>query len=163
MRSARIGLIIGLIFGTWNLLWTWLQPLADDSIPALLAFYGPMFLAWGVAAYLASLRSGSILRGTKTGMVVAFTTFCVLDLMVIARANMFLNELASRSDWRAMVERFQTSGLDSFRAYINWHYLTQAPIKILVATTIGAAVGAIGGVLAAGRHPVGTSSTGRGC
>ena len=43
MSPARLGLIIGITFGAWNLLWTWLRPLADDSIPALLAFYGPMF------------------------------------------------------------------------------------------------------------------------
>ena len=152
MSPARLGLIIGITFGAWNLLWTWLRPLADDSIPALLAFYGPMFFAWGVASYFAAAPSGSVRRGALSGMVVAFTTFCALDLMVIARANIFLNDLAGRPDWRALVDRFDGSGFDSFRTYINWHYITQAPNKIVVATLIGTAVGAIGGGLAAARH-----------
>ena len=152
MSPARLGLIIGITFGAWNLLWTWLRPLADDSIPALLAFYGPMFFVWGVASYFAAGPSGSIRRGVLTGIVASFTTFCVLDLMVIARANIFLHELAGRPDWRALVDRFHGSGFDSFRMYINWHYITQAPMKIMVATLIGTGVGAIGGVLAAARH-----------
>jgi len=33
------------------------------------------------------------------------------------------------------------------RTYINYHYMTQAPFKILVATTIGVSTGVIGGLL----------------
>lgn len=152
ISPARLGLIIGITFGAWNLLWTWLRPLADDSIPVVLAFYGPMFFVWGVASYFAAGPSGSIRRGILTGIVVSFTTFCVLDLMVIARANIFLNDLAGRPDWRSLVDRFDGSDFDSFRAYINWHYVAQAPLKIIVATLIGAGAGAIGGVLAAARY-----------
>ena len=46
-RLLWIGAVLGVIFGSWNLYETWATPLADDSLPALLAFYGPMFLAWG--------------------------------------------------------------------------------------------------------------------
>jgi hypothetical protein len=42
--------------------------------------------------------------------------------------------------------RFQVSKSESLRTFINYHYLTQAPFKILVATTIGAVTGVIGGL-----------------
>jgi hypothetical protein len=38
--------VVGLLFGSWNVLYSWLFPLADDTAIALLAFYGPMFLVW---------------------------------------------------------------------------------------------------------------------
>ena len=148
MPVACLGLLLGLSFGTWNLLWTDLYPLSDDSIGALLSFYGPMFMAWGITGFYVTRRSGRLRDGVAAGAMVAFATFCVLDLMVIARANIFLNELVGRSDWRELMARFPSSGFDNLRAYINWHYVTQAPVKILAASTIGAAVGTAGATLA---------------
>jgi hypothetical protein len=144
-RPAFLGLFLGLSFGLCDLIWTRLNPLAEDTAAALLAFYGPMFAAWAVTSFVATRRTGRIWEGIKTGTVVAFATFCVLDLMVILRANVFLNELRGRSDWRALMARFQESGFDSLRAYINYHYLSQAPFKILVASAIGACMGVLGG------------------
>src|SRR5262249_56411007 len=40
IEGARLGLLLGLVFGTWNLIGTWLDPLADDSSLALLTFFG---------------------------------------------------------------------------------------------------------------------------
>jgi hypothetical protein len=148
MPVARLGLLLGFSFGAWNLLWSYLYPLSDDSIGALVSFYGPIFMAWGITGFYFTRQSRRLREGVAAGTIVAFATFCALDLMVIARANIFLNELVGRSDWRALMERFPSSGFDSLRAYINWHYVTQAPVKILTASTIGAVVGAAGGMLA---------------
>jgi hypothetical protein len=134
VRPAFLGLVLGLSFGLWNLIWTQLYPRAEDTAGALLAFYGPMFAAWAVTSFFATRRTGRIWEGIKAGAVVAFATFCVLDLLVIVRANVFLNELSGRSDWRALMTRFQGSDFERLRVYINYHYLSQAPFKILVAS-----------------------------
>ena len=94
-----LGLMVGLAFGAANLLMTWMYPVADDTPGALLLFYGPMFFLWAFAAFRATRRSGRFVYGVATGMLVAFATFCVFDLIVIARVNLFLSELTGRADW----------------------------------------------------------------
>ncbi len=56
-RTLLLGLIVGLAFGSVNLLFTWLHPMADDTPVALLRFYGPMFLVWALAS---SVRRGAV-------------------------------------------------------------------------------------------------------
>ena len=48
----------GLVFGCANLMLTWLNPVEDDSVTAVLRFYGPMFLMWVVIAFNAARASG---------------------------------------------------------------------------------------------------------
>ena len=146
------GLVLGLAFGAINLLMTWLRPLDDDSPGALLRFYGPMFLMWALAAFRATRRTGRFVSGVTTGMLVAFATFCVFDLMVIVRVNLFLSEITGRADWRNMMWRFQASGSDSLRTFVNVNYIKGAPFKIAVASGIGAYMGVVGGI--AGRLAV---------
>ena len=75
--SLLLGFIVGLIFGSVNLVFARLYPLAEDSPGALLRFYGPMFFVWALALFRAVRRSGRLLSGVTTGIVVAFVTFCV--------------------------------------------------------------------------------------
>ena len=49
--QLRLGLLLGIAFGLWNLISTQVDPYAEDTIPALLAFYGPMFAVWGSRAF----------------------------------------------------------------------------------------------------------------
>jgi hypothetical protein len=147
-RPVALGIVIGLMFGAMNLLVTWLYPVADDTPAALLVFYGPMFFLWTFAAFRATRRSGRLLSGVTTGMLVAFATFCVFDLLVILRVNLFLGELTGRADWRNMMWRFQASGFDSLRLFVNLDYLKGAPLKIATASTIGAFMGIGGGFVA---------------
>ena len=142
-----LGILIGQMFGAMNLLITWLYPVADDTPCALLVFYGPMFFLWAFAAFRASRRSGRFLSGVTTGMLVAFATFCVFDLLVILRVNLFLSELTGRADWQNMMGRFQASGFGSLRLFINLDYIKGAPLKIGTASTIGTFMGIIGGSL----------------
>ena len=142
-----LGIIVGMTFGAMNLLVTWLFPLADDTPGALLLFYGPMFVLWALAGFRATRRSGRFLSGVTTGMLVAFATFVVFDLMVILRVNLFLSEITGRADWRNMMWRFQASGFDSFRAFVNVDYIKGAPLKIGVASAIGAFMGVVGGIV----------------
>ena len=160
-RLVLLGVLLGVGFGIWNLISSLLDPLAEDTIPALLIFYGPMFATWGATAFAASRRTGRVTDGIKAGAIVAFVTFLVFDLMVILRVNLFLETLTGRMDWQNLTMRFQASGSDNLRTFINYHYATQAPFKILVATTIGAGTGVIGGVVGRLRQAdlkVGTTS-----
>jgi len=146
-RTVLLGLAVGLIFGSVNLLMTWLYPLSDDSPAALLQFYGPMFLVWALTAFRAARRTGRLLSGTTTGLIVAFATFVAFDLLILARVNLFLPELTARADWQHMMTRFRASGIDSLRLFVNLDYLTGAPFKLAVSCAIGAVMGTLGGVV----------------
>ena len=146
-NALVLGIIVGLTFGAMDLIVTWLFPLADDTPGALLTFYGPMFVLWTLAAFRATRRSGRFLSGVTTGMLVAFATFVVFDLMVILRVNLFLSEITGRADWRNMMWRFQVSGFDSLRTFVNVDYIKGAPLKIGMASAIGACMGVVGGII----------------
>jgi uncharacterized membrane protein (DUF485 family) len=157
-RPLLFGVGLGLVFGVVDLLLTWVQPLADDSIPALLQFYGPMFAAWAFAAFRAVRRSGRLSTGITTGLVVAFGTFSVFYVLNLLRVNLFLGELTERADWQNMMRRFRASDLASLRVFVNVEYLRGAPFKIGIASAIGAIMGLAGGTI--GRlKPAGPSKT----
>jgi hypothetical protein len=145
-RGALVaGLTVGVVFSTLNVISAYVAPLEDDTFPALAAFYGPMFMAWGVAGFLACRASARITDGIKAGALVALTTFIVLTIVVIVRVNLSLAVVSQRPDWRNMAARFESSGFSSLRTYVNYVYLTGAPFKIFVATSIGAVFGFLGG------------------
>ena len=149
-RPLLVGVVLGRVFGLVDLLVTWIAPLSDDSIPALLRFYGPMFLAWAYVSFRSARRSGRLTSGIAAGAVVAFGTFCVFYVLNLLRVNLFLADLAGRADWQTMMQRFRASGLESLRVFVNLEYLRGAPLKIGVASVIGAAMGLAGGTI--GRH-----------
>ena len=146
-RPLLLGFVLGLVFGVVDLLFTWVAPLSDDSIPALLRFYGPMFLSWAFVSFRTARRSGRLSRGVATGIVVAFGTFCVFYVFNLLRVNLFLAELTGRTDWQSMMQRFQASGFDSLRVFVNIDYLKGAPFKIGVASVVGAVMGLVGGIV----------------
>ena len=147
-RWIALGAVLGGVFGAWDLVATARSPLADDSPSALLMFYGPMFATWIITAFIASRRRQRITDGLQAGALVALSTFVVLDLAVMIRANVFLDVLPGRDDWQFIMRSFQTSGFSSFRTYVNWFYLKEAPLQKDVATGIGASLGALGGLAA---------------
>lgn len=146
-HALLLGLIVGVIFGFLNLLFTWLYPLADDTPGALLRFYGPMFFVWALASFRAARRTGRLLSGVTTGLTVAFATFCAFDLLILVRVNLFLNELTGRADWQNMMMRFRASDIDSLRLFINLDYVKGAPLKLGTSCAIGLIMGGIGGFL----------------
>jgi hypothetical protein len=146
-RALGLGLFLGLIFGAANLVFSWLLPLEDDTIGGLLRFYGPMFFVWVFASFRAARRHGRVLSGVATGLVVAFATFCVFDLLNLVRVNVFLYDLTGRADWQSMIARFRASEFDSVRAFVTMDYIKDAPLKIGTASVIGALMGGISGLL----------------
>jgi hypothetical protein len=141
------GLIIGIAFGCVNLLFSWLVPLLDDNAATLLTFYGPMFFLWGLLGFRAARRERRLVSGALAGMLAAFATFCVFDVIVIVRVNVFLGELTGRTDWQDMMRRYRASDAGSLRSFVTLDYLKGAPFKIGTASAIGAVMGAIGGCL----------------
>jgi hypothetical protein len=152
-RPLLVGFVLGQAFGVVDLLFTWVAPLSDDSIPALLRFYGPMFFSWAFVSFRAVRRSGRLSRGVTVGFVVAFGTFCVFYAFNLLRVNLFLAELTGRGDWQSMLQRFRASGFASLRAYVNIEYLEGAPFKIGVASVIGMLMGLIGGIIGRLKSP----------
>jgi uncharacterized membrane protein (UPF0136 family) len=148
LKSAlRVGLLLGLIFGLVNLAFSWLYPLEDDTIGVLLRFYGPMFLAWAFASFRAARRDGKLLSGVATGLIVAFATFCVFDVLNFVRINVFLYELTGRADWQNMMARFRASDYDSLRTFVTLEAIKATPLLIGVGSVIGAVMGTVGGLL----------------
>jgi hypothetical protein len=146
-HALLLGLIVGVVFGFVNLLFTWLYPLADDTPGALLGFYGPMFFVWTLVSFRAARRTGRLLSGLTTGLTVAFATFWAYDLLILVRVNVFLDELTGRADWQNLMTRFRDSESDSLRLFVNLDYFTGAPLKLAVSCAIGAAMGTLGGLL----------------
>ena len=146
-RPLLLGFVLGLLWGIVDLLLTWVEPLSDDSIPALLRFYGPMFFSWGFVSFRSVRRSGRLSTGITTGFVVAFGTFCVFYVLNLVRVNVFLAELTGRADWQNMMQRFRASEFNSLRLFVNVDYLKGAPFKVGVASVIGAVMGLVGGTI----------------
>ena len=147
--SVLPGLVLGLVFGTWNVVISILVPLMDDTLLTLASFYGPMFTAWGIAGGVAYRRTRRLPAAALSGATVALVTFTVLTAMVIARVNLSLDLMSQRPDWRNLVARFEGSGFDSFRVYVNYVYISGTPFKLAVATAIGGAAGLVGGLVRA--------------
>jgi len=144
-RPLLLGFIVGLVFGCVNLIVTWVAPLEDDTPNALLRFYAAMFLVWALASFRAARRSGRVLSGVTTGLIVAFGTFVVFYVLILLRINLFLNGLTGRADWQNMMTRFSSSGFESLRWFVNLDYITGAPFKLGVSCAIGLMMGTIGG------------------
>ena len=147
-----LGVLLGVAFGVWDIVATWLDPLADDTPGALLIFYGPMFAAWGFAGFMAARRSGRVMEGVKAGAMSALATFVVFYVANLVRVNLFLTAMRSRADWVNLMLRFHASGSESLRAFVNYDYVKGAPLKIGVASLIGAVSGMIGGLAASISH-----------
>ena len=146
LKSAlRVGLFLGLIFGVVNLMFSWLFPLLDDTKGVLLSFWGPMFFAWAFASFRAARRQGQLLSGVAAGLIVAFATICVFDILNLLRFHLFLDELTGRADWQGMMQRFRASDYDSLRTFVTLESITVTPFMIGIASIIGAIMGVVGG------------------
>ena len=146
-KPLVVGAVLGLIFGAWNLVTTWLQPLSDDTPAALLRFYGPLLVVWAVLGFLAARRTGRLSSGASASTAVAFAAASVFVAFNFFRINLFLSELTGRSDWQNLVGRFDTSGFNSLRLFVNLDFLKGTPLVIGVLTALGAVLGTAAGTL----------------
>lgn len=144
--GLNLGLLLGVAFGLWNLVGTWIDPLAEDTPMALLSHFGPMFVAWAVAAFSAARRSGRVLQGISVGVTVAVASFVVFYMANLVRVNLFLETIRFRTDWHGVLVRFPRSGFTNFRAFANWEWIKSFPVWIGLSLVIGAAMGLVGGL-----------------
>ena len=145
--GVKLGMMLGAGFGAWNLVYTGLAPFAEDTPVALVSVYGPMFTMWSVAGFIASRRTGKLTEAIKVGATVGLVTFVVFDLAVLVRANLFLDAISQRSDWRGLLANYQVSGFGSLRMYVNYMYATGIPLIFLIGAMIGAGSGLLGGFM----------------
>ena len=153
--SVTAGLVLGVVFGASNLIFTFLAPLAEDTVPALLSFYGPMFVMWGVVGFAARRRTGRFVDAIIAGMTVGAATIVVFCFANLLRVNLFLETISQRSDWQNVLANFERSDFDSLRAYANYQFAPQFGLKLVAGILIGALSGMIGGVVARFGRPRG--------
>ena len=143
---ALAGCALGLALGSWNLIAFWLNPL-DDSVAGMLIAHEPMFICWIGAGFVAARRTGRLTDAVKAGTMFAFSTFVIFWIANIVRVNLFLDVLREWPGWQqTVVARYRESGVESFRAFTNYEYLKDAPLKIAVPTAIGAMLASLGGL-----------------
>jgi hypothetical protein len=140
--------VLGVVFGAWNLIFTFLDPLAEDTLLALGSFYGPMFVMWGAVGFAACRRTGRFVDSLKAGVTVGAVTIAVFCIANLLRVNLFLEAISQRSDWQNVLANFERSDFDSLRSYANYLFVTQFGLKLVAGILIGALSGTIGGVVA---------------
>jgi hypothetical protein len=148
-RSAAAGAALGLVLGLWNLVSFWLDPM-DDSVGGMLIVYTPMFVAWGLTGFMAARRGAGLGGAAMAGAVIGFATFAVFWAVNIVRVNLFLDWLRDWPGWQTVVARFNVSGFESFRAFTNYEYLMDAPLKLSVPTALAATLALLGGLVSMG-------------
>jgi hypothetical protein len=146
-RSAWVGAALGLTLGVWNLVSFWRNP-DDDRVAGMLLLYGPMFISWTVVGFIAVRRTGRLRDALTAGTVFAFASFAMLWIANIVRVNLFLDVLREWPGWQqTVVARYRVSGFDSFRAFTNYEYVMDAPLKLAVPTVLGATLALVGGLI----------------
>ena len=148
---ALMGCALGFALGSWNIVSFWLDPL-DDSLTGMFIVYAPMFISWAAVPYMVARRTGRLADAIKAGTVLAASTFVMFWVMNIIRVNIFLDVLREWPGWQMVVARYRESGFESFRAFTNYDYLKDAPLKIAVPTVIGALLGTLGGLTGRRHH-----------
>jgi hypothetical protein len=152
--GLTLGLVLGIVFGVSNLIVTAMMPLAEDSPSGLMTFYGPMFLVWALAGFLATRRTGRLVDAVKVAVTAALATFVVFQLTLFLRIALFADVLQQRDDWRNLVASSQAAGFGSLRLYATYTYALMTPIALLAGTTMGAISGLIGGLARRGQHAI---------
>src|SRR5688572_16169504 len=129
-RPVAFGLAVGALFGVWNIAFSLLFPLADDTAFVLLIHYGLMFALWGVAGFATYRSTGHWFDAVKAAVIVAVVTQLVFGTANMVRVNLLLGTLGERADWQNMVARYQASEFESFRAFVNYDYAKQIVPKL---------------------------------
>lgn len=106
INPVLFGVILGVLFGVWNIAYSLLFPVAEDTVFALLSFYGPMFVMPGVAGFAAFRATGQWLEAIKAAVTVGVVTQLVFGTANMLRVNLLLDTLSQRSDWQNSLRGF---------------------------------------------------------
>jgi hypothetical protein len=140
------GVLIGVMLGTWQLVGTAAEPLAEDTPGVMIGIVGTMLVSWTLASMAAALPSRRFTHALVAGIIAGVATMAVIDVTSILRVNLFLDEIRHRDDWVNLMARFDASGVQSLRAYANWEYVRSTPIVLAFGAVAGGVCGAVAGV-----------------
>jgi hypothetical protein len=141
------GLMIGTVLGTFQLVNTAIEPLADDDAVSMCGGLVVILLLWTLASVTAGLPARSFKQSMIAGALAGVGTMFVFDITSILRVNLFLDQIRYRDDWINLIDRFEASGFQSLRAYANWEYLPGAPVIVGLGAVAGGACGIVAGVV----------------
>src|SRR5713101_488312 len=79
-NSVVLGVLLGVAFGAVNFVATIFSPLAEDTAPRVIGFYGLMFAMWGAASFVVCRRSGRFMDAITTGVMVGAVTVAVFHI-----------------------------------------------------------------------------------
>jgi hypothetical protein len=145
-NSVVLGVLLGAAFGAVNFVVTIFSPLAEDTAPRVIGFYGLMFAMWGAASFAVCRRSGRFMDAITTGVMVGAVTVAVFHISGVLRINVFLVVISQRADWQGLVWSFPNSGFESLRAYANYTYAKQIVPRLIAGALAGTVTGALGGL-----------------
>jgi hypothetical protein len=146
VSPAMWGLALGTAIGSWALIDTAVEPLADDTAGKMAALVIGMTLAWAVISLITGRRTGRFRDAVTAGVLVGVTTIAMFHIAAIIRVNVFLDQIRFRDDWQGLLTRFNASGATSLRQFANVTYLTETPVALAIGAAVGAVSGAIGGL-----------------
>lgn len=141
------GLAIGVALGTFQLVDTAIEPLADDDPRSMIGMLAAVLMLWTFASVAAGLPSRRFKQSVVAGVLAGIATMAVFDVTSILRVNVFLNEIRHREDWINLVARFEASGVQSLRAYANWEYIRGTPMVLGLGAIAGGLCGALAGLI----------------
>lgn len=147
MSPLAWGVLIGVVLGTWQLIDTAAEPLAEDTPGAMIGIVGTMLVSWTLASMAAALPSRRFTHALVAGVTAGVATMAVVDVTSILRVNLFLDEIRHRDDWVNLMARFEASGVQSLRVYANWEYVRGTPIVLALGAVAGGVCGALAGVM----------------
>jgi hypothetical protein len=145
-NSVVLGVLLGAAFAAVNFVVTIFSPLAEDTAPRVIGFYGLMFAMWGTASFVVCRRSGRFRDAITTGIMVGAVTIAVFHISGALRINVFLGAITRRADWQGLVWSFPGSGFESLRAYANYAYAKQIVPRLVAGALAGTVTGAVGGL-----------------
>jgi hypothetical protein len=147
MSPLAWGVLIGVMLGTWQLVDTAAEPLAEDTPGVMIGIVGAMLVSWTLASIAAALPSRRFTHALVAGIIAGVATMAVIDLTSILRVNLFLDEIRHRDDWANLMARFEASGVQSLRVYANWEYVRGTPIVLALGAVAGGVCGSVAGVV----------------
>ena len=146
VKSVTFGVFIGAVFSLWMLIQTLLDPFVEDTVELLIGFFGPMFVLWGFAAFIACRRTGRFVEALKSGLIVSGITTLLFHIAGMLRVNLSLDAVLQRPDWQHLLGHLENSEFQSVRAHANYMFAKQVIPRLLLGTSIGVITACIGGL-----------------
>src|SRR6476620_8878830 len=91
-RFVILGLVLGTVFGVWDLIVTLLNPLSEDDASALLMFYGPMFFIFALFLLTIVLALSAFIPGFSPVFLLGAIATLIGSIVSLRRGDNFNQE-----------------------------------------------------------------------